>query len=96
MEKRFGKKLSQLIDAQKLDRRKVAEQAGISQSYLYKIEHEYFRPPKPVIENLARLLGLSYDELVSDTEFAQPIKTYRKVPKAEAYLEAKFVETPES
>ncbi len=81
----FGTKLSQLIEAKKLDRRQVAEQAGISQGYLYKIEYENYRPPQPVAENLARVLGVSYKELIAGTELEQPIKSYRKVVKAEDY-----------
>ncbi|MBO1050716.1 MULTISPECIES: helix-turn-helix domain-containing protein [Nostocales] len=64
--KTLGQRLHLIRKEQNLSMRSVARMAEISVAYLSKIEHDEANPTVDVLERLAKVLGLSLEELTVD------------------------------
>ena len=64
--KTLGQRLHLIRKEQNLSMRSVARMAKISVAYLSKIEHDEANPTVDVLERLAKVLGLSLEELTVD------------------------------
>ncbi|MFN5954456.1 MAG: helix-turn-helix domain-containing protein [Dolichospermum sp.] len=64
--KTLGQRLHLIRKEQNLSMRSLARMAEISVAYLSKIEHDEANPTVDVLERLAKVLGLSLEELTVD------------------------------
>ena len=64
--KKFGARIRFLREAQNISLRKFADKAGISPTYLSKIERDEFPPPgEEAVRRIAAILGEDPDELLA-------------------------------
>ncbi len=64
--KRFGEKLHTLRKREDLSQREVSEILGVSESYVWKMEHGQKTPNAAMIIKMARLFKVSTDQLMFD------------------------------
>ena len=101
--KRLGARVADLRKARDITQVQLAEQLGVSQQTVNAYETGYRRIPVSALPPLARLLGLSLDELVGETTQArkrgptpklqQQLEQIRQLPRAKQRFVMQMLDT---
>lgn len=78
---RFGEFVRRKRVARDLSQREMAQRLGVSGTYLSKIEHDEYLPPKDTIEAIAKVIRCDPSELLAMTKdwIRQEPKLFRRI-----------------
>jgi len=101
--KRLGARVAELRKARDIPQVQLAEQLGISQQRINAYETGYRRFPVSTLPPLARLLGVSLDELVGETansrrpgpvpKLQRQIEQIQQLPRAKQKFVSEILDT---
>ena len=88
---RFGAYIREQRDAKGMSLRELAKAAGVSPTFMSKVETENWKPKEEKLRKIAQILGLDGDDLVAragrvPSDLAEIIKEHGARPELEALL----------
>ena len=90
----LGQQLKQLRNNKKLSQPEFAQQVGIEQSYLSKLENDKSIPSNEIFRALLIALDLSIDEFMKPLTYSHDKTRLMQIPDLELWFKSKAVKSP--